>query len=104
MVNFRNDFLKYRYKIFYSIVSLSGTIGRNMISYGMSMANIPEHQRNYQKYYQWVPICLTIQALSLYLPAFLWKCWEKNTLHRLIGDLSKFKDSLSMISPLEYLV
>lgn len=56
--------------------------------YGVSPQHVPENERDYQKYYQWVSIFLMIHALILCVPAYCWKVWERRTMQRLIGTLS----------------
>lgn len=42
-----------------------------------------------QKYYQWVSIVLSFQALLFYLPRYLWKTWEGGRMRLLVKDLGK---------------
>lgn len=51
---------------------------------------VPEEERDYQKYYQWVSLFLIIETLILCIPAYCWKVWEKRTMDRLIGSLGEF--------------
>ena len=66
----------------------NGTIGKSIISYGVAPDHVPRSEREYQKYYQWVPIFLTIHALIFCVPSYCWKVWERRTMERLIGSLS----------------
>ena len=40
-----------------------------------------------QKYYQWVFLCLMLQAILFYLPGWLWSSWEGGKLRKLRMDL-----------------
>lgn len=60
-----------------------------MINYGVGPKHVAEQDRDYQKYYQWVSIFLTIHTLLFCIPAYCWKVWERRTLERLIGGLSE---------------
>lgn len=62
-----------------------GTIGKHLVHYGVSARHVPEEERDYQKYYQWVSIFLMIHALIFCVPAYCWKVWERRTLERLLG-------------------
>lgn len=41
----------------------------------------------WQKYYQWVSIVLSFQAMLFYLPRYLWKTWEAGRMRLLLKDL-----------------
>lgn len=52
--------------------------------------HVPEEERDYQKYYQWVSIFLMIHTLILCIPAYCWKVWERRTMQSLVGSLGEF--------------
>lgn len=49
-----------------------------------------ENVLEYQKYYQWISIILMLQAALFYIPAYLWKSWERGR----ISQLCNFSGSL----------
>lgn len=57
---------------------------------GSKTAYIPIEDRNYQKYYQWVPFIFIFQAVLSYIPAMMWKIWEGGRLRALCSKISEF--------------
>lgn len=49
----------------------------------------PEDQKTYYGYYQWVFIVLFLQAVSYYIPRFIWKSWEGGRIQMLASGLSE---------------
>lgn len=47
-----------------------------------------EDQKNYYGYYQWVFIVLFLQAVSHYIPRFIWKTWEGGRIKMLVSGLT----------------
>ncbi|AAS58041.1 innexin Vnx-c16 [Ichnoviriform fugitivi] len=47
-----------------------------------------EDQKNYYGYYEWVFIVLFLQAVSYYIPRFIWKSWEGGRIQMLAGGLA----------------
>uniref|UniRef100_A0A1Q3EVQ8 Innexin n=1 Tax=Culex tarsalis TaxID=7177 RepID=A0A1Q3EVQ8_CULTA len=68
----------------------------DVIEIGMQMGNIPEAERLYQKYYQWVPFVLAIQAFLFSFPKHLWRFYEGERLQTLCKDLT------SILPPAEW--
>ncbi|KAJ6632907.1 Innexin inx4 [Pseudolycoriella hygida] len=66
-------------------------INRNVTENG-NVSQIVE----YQKYYQWVTIVLVLQAFFSYVPAYLWKNWERGRMVKLCGQLG------SSVIPTDY--
>jgi hypothetical protein len=48
----------------------------------------PGEQRVYHKYYQWVCFLLFLQAITFYVPHYLWKLWEGGRMKALVNGLS----------------
>lgn len=67
---------------------LSGTIGKNIVNYGIGTKTLYE-ERIYQTYYQWVTPTLLIMAMIFYFPQFLWHAWEGGTMEKLLKDIGK---------------
>lgn len=53
-----------------------------------SPGRLEENQKNYYGYYQWVFIVLFLQAVSYYIPRFIWKSWEGGRIRMLAGGLA----------------
>ncbi|XP_055609270.1 innexin inx4-like [Uranotaenia lowii] len=58
------------------------------IEIGEKMGHIPMEERLYQKYYQWVPFVLAIQAFLFSVPKYLWKFYEGKRMQTLCEDLT----------------
>lgn len=67
---------------------LEGTIGKNLVNYGIGTKMLKE-ERIYQTYYQWVTPSLLIMALIFYFPQFVWHNWEGGTMDKLLKDIGK---------------
>lgn len=61
----------------------------DVIEIGVQMGHIPQDERLYQKYYQWVPFVLAIQAFLFSFPKHLWRFFEGERLQNLCKDLSE---------------
>lgn len=68
----------------------------DVIEIGVQMGNIPQGERLYQKYYQWVPFVLAIQAFLFSFPKHLWRFYEGDRLQTLCKDLT------SVLPPVEW--
>lgn len=60
---------------------------REMPGVGITGGNDWDAQRIYLRYYQWVVLILLLQALSFFVPAFVWKVWEGGRLEQLCSEL-----------------
>lgn len=59
----------------------------DFIEIGEKMGNIPKEQRLYQKYYQWVPFILAIEAFLFSFPKHLWRFYEGGQMQTLCDGL-----------------
>merc|ERR1739844_521767 len=48
---------------------------------------IPQSEKRYHKYYQWVAFVLFLHAVFFYIPRYLWKSSEGGKIRMLVGDL-----------------
>lgn len=60
----------------------------DLVKISAKIGNIPEEERSYQKYYQWVVFILALQACFFTLPNVLWKVWEGGRLQALCEGLT----------------
>uniref|UniRef100_A0A4Y0BFG4 Innexin n=1 Tax=Anopheles funestus TaxID=62324 RepID=A0A4Y0BFG4_ANOFN len=60
----------------------------DLVKINAKIGHIPENERSYQKYYQWVVFILALQAGMFSLPNFLWKAWEGGRLQSLCDGLT----------------
>ncbi|XP_031633594.1 innexin inx4-like [Contarinia nasturtii] len=49
--------------------------------------NPTEENKVYQRYYQWISLVFIIQAIIMYMPAYLWKITEGGLMHKICNDL-----------------
>lgn len=49
--------------------------------------NPSEENKVYQRYYQWISLVFILQASILYMPAHLWKIFERGLMHKICDDL-----------------
>lgn len=69
---------------------IEGVHGTQIVNYGVSTYS-QKNQIIFQRYYQWMVMVLIAQAVICYLPAYLWKTFEKGLLKDLcdgIGELN----------------
>lgn len=69
---------------------LNGTIGKNIISYGVGEIKHNSTTVIHQSYYQWIGPLLIFQAFILYLPRAFWITLEKGIMMRMLKDLSEW--------------
>jgi hypothetical protein len=58
---------------------------------GVSQSGVSSHTETevkYHKYYHWVCFILFFQAISFYMPRYLWKTWEGGRIKMLAGNLN----------------
>ena len=48
---------------------------------------IPQSEKRYHKYYQWVAFVLFLHAVFFYIPRYLWKTSENGKIKMLLGSL-----------------
>ncbi|EAA11594.3 AGAP006241-PA [Anopheles gambiae str. PEST] len=60
----------------------------DLVKINAKIGHIPESERSYQKYYQWVVFILALQACMFSVPNFLWKAWEAGRLQSLCDGLT----------------
>lgn len=48
---------------------------------------VHEENKIHQRYYQWIPLLLLVQAVISYVPAYAWKVSECGLLHKLCDNL-----------------
>ncbi|XP_053674606.1 innexin inx4-like [Anopheles nili] len=60
----------------------------DLVKINAKIGHIPESERSYQKYYQWVVFILALQACLFTLPNILWKAWEGGRLQALCDGLT----------------
>lgn len=48
---------------------------------------IPQSEKKYHKYYQWVAFMLFLHAVFFYIPRYIWKTSEGGKIKMLVGDL-----------------
>lgn len=74
-----------------SFLALSTVLdSTDLVKINAKIGHIPESERSYQKYYQWVVFILALQACMFSVPNFLWKAWEAGRLQSLCDGLSKY--------------
>lgn len=54
---------------------------------GIQTQQIPQSEKKYHKYYQWVAFMLFLHAVFFYLPRYLWKSSEGGKIKMLVGSL-----------------
>ncbi|CAL4061288.1 unnamed protein product, partial [Meganyctiphanes norvegica] len=52
--------------------------------------HIDDEELTYHAYYQWVPFMLFFQAITFFLPRYLWKLWDGGVFDTVLGGLHKF--------------
>ena len=58
-------------------IFMNGTIGKNIITYGIGVQSYGK-DRKYQRYYQWLVPIMVLQAFIFIVPHMLWKSWENS--------------------------
>ncbi|RWS23045.1 Innexin inx2-like protein [Leptotrombidium deliense] len=61
-------------------------VGKEVVAPGVDK-HLPGDQKIYHKYYQWVCLVLFLQAMSFYVPRYLWKMWEGGRMRNLVLNL-----------------
>lgn len=61
--------------------------------------NPSEENKVYQRYYQWISLVFIVQAITLHIPAYLWKLSEGGLMHKICNQLGmiKFKNKFYWI-------
>ncbi|XP_060834024.1 innexin inx3-like [Rhopalosiphum padi] len=57
-----------------------------------SLLNIENNKKNIRShsYYKWVPFMLFFQALTFYVPHWIWKIWEGGKIRMITSDMREF--------------
>lgn len=64
-----------------------GRVGKDVAHPGVTAPRDGDQVRHH-KYYQWVCVVLFLQAVTFYVPRYLWKTWEGGRIRALSQDLS----------------
>merc|ERR1712141_242409 len=62
---------------------------------------IPQSEKRYHKYYQWVAFVLFLHAVFFYIPRYLWKTSENGKIKMLLGSLHEDPIYQLMPSPIK---
>ena len=54
---------------------------------GIQTQKIPQSEKKFHKYYQWVAFMLFLHAVFFYIPRYLWKSSEGGKIKMLVGSL-----------------
>lgn len=52
--------------------------------------NMDEERIRFHSYYPWVPFMLFIQAITFYVPHWIWKMWEGGKIYMITKDIHGF--------------
>lgn len=67
----------------------SGSQGVHFMAPGVNGGGGGEAERTYHQYYQWVNLVLFLAAMISYLPAYLWRRWERGLMKALCKGLGE---------------
>jgi hypothetical protein len=71
----------------YCWISSTFTYNNNPDFHQSSNINEDKIKIRYHSYYQWVPFMLFFQAITFYVPHWIWKMWEGGKIRIITNDL-----------------
>ena len=77
---------------------MNGTIGVDLISYGVSIQTY-DQARKYQRYYQFIAPTLCLQALIFYLPCWIWERLESGKMNYFMSEKKDGKGKKKKVDP-----